>query len=312
MSDRGYIAVDRGIFDHPVFAPEAFTEREAWIWMIAEAAWRPCTVRVGRSLVQVGRGQFVHSLRFMATRWRWSEARVRRFLGRLSDRRTGDALIVVLATHEATQITICNYDKYQDGRRTGDAPSDAPPDAKPTQRRTNNQEPVTREDTSLRSVSPPTRKIAPAVRPDDGFPADAFDRWYGAFPRHTGRGHAEKAFAAMRRRGDVQFDALMDATRRFARSPPDPQFCPHPATWLNGKRYLDEPEPSLFANGRIGSHVAGHRPARTSPGDAIAAGVAAVEAAMFGRDAGAPDDPRVVDLERSPEGGYRAAAVRYR
>jgi hypothetical protein len=160
MSERGFIAVDRGIFDHPVFAPEAFTEREAWLWMIAEAAWKPCKARVGRSLVKVERGQFVHSLRFMATRWRWPEARVRRFLGRLSGRRTGDALVVVLATHEATQVTICNYDKYQDVRRTGDAPSDAPPDAKPTQRRTNNQEPITKEDTSLRSVSPPARPAA--------------------------------------------------------------------------------------------------------------------------------------------------------
>ena len=38
MSERGVFALDRGIFDHLAFADEAFTEREAWAWLIAEAA----------------------------------------------------------------------------------------------------------------------------------------------------------------------------------------------------------------------------------------------------------------------------------
>ncbi len=38
MSERGVFAVDRGIWDHPMFACEPFTEREAWQWLIAEAA----------------------------------------------------------------------------------------------------------------------------------------------------------------------------------------------------------------------------------------------------------------------------------
>jgi hypothetical protein len=39
MSERGVFAMDQGIFEHPTFAPEPFTEREAWMWLIAEAAF---------------------------------------------------------------------------------------------------------------------------------------------------------------------------------------------------------------------------------------------------------------------------------
>jgi hypothetical protein len=45
MAD-GTFNVARGVFDHPVFAPEPFTEREAWLWLIAEAQWKPVRKRV--------------------------------------------------------------------------------------------------------------------------------------------------------------------------------------------------------------------------------------------------------------------------
>jgi hypothetical protein len=31
MTTRGFFAVDRGVFDHPAFAPEPFTECQAWL-----------------------------------------------------------------------------------------------------------------------------------------------------------------------------------------------------------------------------------------------------------------------------------------
>lgn len=138
MSDIGFFAVHRGVWDHPSFAPEPFTEREAWFWMLSSAAWECKSVRVGRAVVELKRGQLAFSLRFLAEKFRWSEARVRRRITRM----ISDALIEVKSTREATLITICNYDKYQLSRRTDDTSSDAPTEVKsthqPTQRRTNN------------------------------------------------------------------------------------------------------------------------------------------------------------------------------
>jgi hypothetical protein len=136
MNGRGSFAVNRGVFDHPIFAPEPYTEREAWIWLCGEAAWKQKRVRVGRATVNLERGQVAHATRFLAAKWRWSESRVRRFLKRLKS----DAMVTLQTTREATQITICNYEKHAFRRRTGDALDDAPTDALATHWRRKEEE----------------------------------------------------------------------------------------------------------------------------------------------------------------------------
>jgi hypothetical protein len=114
-TERGFIAVYRGYFDHPIFAKEPFTEREAFQWMIMEAEHEGRRVRRGRAVVMLSRGQFCHSLRFMATAWKWkSISRVSRFLEKLKN----DTMIETETGQETTQVTICNYDKYQGRRNT--------------------------------------------------------------------------------------------------------------------------------------------------------------------------------------------------
>jgi hypothetical protein len=83
MSERGVFAVDRGIWDHPMFADEPFTEREAWSWLIGEASFKARARNIGGKIVQLERGQLAASVRFMAERWKWSKSRVDRFLKRL-------------------------------------------------------------------------------------------------------------------------------------------------------------------------------------------------------------------------------------
>jgi hypothetical protein len=109
----GKFFVARSIWDHLEFAPAPFSEREAWLWMLSEAAWRPCQIRSGTVVIDLDRAQLSHSLRFMADRWSWKKDRVRRFLTRLEKR---DMIATRNATGGATGqllITICNYDKYQ-------------------------------------------------------------------------------------------------------------------------------------------------------------------------------------------------------
>lgn len=119
MKDAGYFAVSRKIFEHDFFAREPFTEVQAWLWLIKEAAWRPTSVRLGNGRFDLERGQCATSTRFLATAWGWSHSRVVRYLERLEAenmirRRSGTA---------ATRITICNYDEYQGGdTETGTAP----------------------------------------------------------------------------------------------------------------------------------------------------------------------------------------------
>lgn len=77
-----------------------------------------------------------------------------------------------------------------------------------------------------------------------------FAEWYAAYPLHKARGRAETAFASAVRAG-TDPDVLIAAAHSY-RSDPDVVrgFPKHPATWLNGKCWLDEPAPDVAANGR--------------------------------------------------------------
>jgi hypothetical protein len=136
MSQGGVFAVCRGIWDHPTFKPEPYTEREAWLWMISAAAWKPTRVRVGRCVLAVNRGELGFATRFLATKFRWSESRIRRFLKRLE----ADEMVLVSTTRDATHVTLCNYDKYAFGRRADDALPDARSDDMTTHPRRKEEE----------------------------------------------------------------------------------------------------------------------------------------------------------------------------
>src|SRR3954466_12746518 len=83
---QGLFCVARKLWVDPDFEDEPFSEREAFLWLVGEAAWRPYRKRVGRGSVALDRGQCCHSIRFLAERWRWSKSRVHRFLERLQKR----------------------------------------------------------------------------------------------------------------------------------------------------------------------------------------------------------------------------------
>jgi hypothetical protein len=64
-----------------------------------------------------------------------------------------------------------------------------------------------------------------------------FDRFWKAYPRKQNKGHAEKAWAKAIKLADP--DQIISAVERSSWNE-DKQFIPHPASWLNGKRWEDE------------------------------------------------------------------------
>lgn len=147
----GYIAIQRGLLGHPLFKPERFTEREAWIWLIEEAAWKPGRVRVGSEVVELARGQLAHSVRYMAKAWQWEQTRVHRFLkklrsnGMIENAQENFAKITTpnatAAQHQTQRISICNYDKYQSPRNSVELET-ATPNATGPQQDRNKEEPL--------------------------------------------------------------------------------------------------------------------------------------------------------------------------
>ena len=106
----GVFGVARDIFNHPMFDQQRqFSRLEAWLWMLAEAAWKPHERRIGKQTLRVKRGELCASVRFMAGAWGWKPARVQRFLDALKT----DTMIETSAIHGINIISICNYSEYQ-------------------------------------------------------------------------------------------------------------------------------------------------------------------------------------------------------
>ncbi|NQZ75811.1 MAG: hypothetical protein HRT61_06815 [Ekhidna sp.] len=120
MTDRlkGWFAVERKSITHPFFKRSERSEYEAWLWLIAHAAWEETNHWVNGKRHEVKRGELFTTLRELQSEWMWSsDKKVRGFLKRLNDERMIDAE----TSRGKTQITICNYSLYQDIGRKKDA-----------------------------------------------------------------------------------------------------------------------------------------------------------------------------------------------
>lgn len=112
MAERGYFLLYRGWRQSEVFKDEPLTEREAWVWLIEEAAYKPRQREIAGKTIGLQRGEIAASLTFLERAWKWSRDRVRWFLSKLEkhgmvafDKRVG-----------ITVIAVCNYDQYQPGK----------------------------------------------------------------------------------------------------------------------------------------------------------------------------------------------------
>ena len=228
----GTVNIARSIFDHAIFADEPKTEREAWIWLIMEASWKPRAKRVGNAVVNTDRGQLAASVRFLAGAWKWTAPKVQRFLKRLEKME----MIRTQADTGVTVITICNYDEYQSGGKASDTPA--------IQKRysadTNEKKGEIREEGKGKNDAHASLAVAAPI------PAGpSFEDFWAVWPLgKISKQNASKAFAKL----SIEDRAL--ATERaqawaaqWRRN--HPQASPiHPASYLNAKRWTDETQPT--------------------------------------------------------------------
>lgn len=80
----------------------------------------------------------------------------------------------------------------------------------------------------------------------------AFGRFWSAYPRKVSKADARKAFTrAWRKLPPFDEEAiLIGSLERAKASWTEAQFIPHPATWLNGERWQDEPSEVIHISPR--------------------------------------------------------------
>jgi len=120
---RGYIKLYRKIRETSIWQEKTvFTKREAWIDMLLSARYEDGTVVLGMEAFEVKAGQMIKSQRTWANDWRWSESKVRNFFKLLRETKQ----ITTKNLGNTTQVTICNWELYNERERTDDAPATHP------------------------------------------------------------------------------------------------------------------------------------------------------------------------------------------
>jgi|GEM_PF-2145496 len=107
---EGWIKIHRGIIKHWVWSDP--DKLRAWIDILLTVNHSSEKVLIGESLFICKRGQSLLSLESWAKRWRWNKSAVRRFFALLES----DGMIERKSVKKTTQITVCNYDSYQEAR----------------------------------------------------------------------------------------------------------------------------------------------------------------------------------------------------
>jgi hypothetical protein len=92
------------------------------------------------------------------------------------------------------------------------------------------------------SVSVSKKKPPSSAPPKDDDPD--FAAFWDAYPRKVGKGQARKAWPKAVKAAEPT--AIIAGARRYAqqRYGQEPQYTAHPATWLNGERWTDQPGPA--------------------------------------------------------------------
>lgn len=216
-----WVRIHTSIFDHDVFSDEPFTEREAWLWLIAKAAWKETKHRVGNAMVVVPVGSLFVTLRELQTTWKWgSDYRVRAFLKLLQS----EEMITVDANAGKTQINICNYSRYQN------------PERKESAERTHGQ----RKENALKT--PVHQDTSSEDKSSSQCERDFFAEFWLAFPSREGSNPKKPASERFKRLVAKGHDpeAIIAAARQLANEHPTPtRFVPQAVTWLNQERFSD-------------------------------------------------------------------------
>lgn len=188
MSSPNVFAVSRTIWTDEDFAPEPFTEREAFVWLVGEAAWRDRKARGARGPVCLKRGEVVHSIRFCAEAWRWSKSRVARFFETLKKRD-----IIRDTSRDSEKIySIKNYNRFQVvGLPKRDAERDAERDEVGTEAGHERDRLETGKQGNRKEDSEAKASAAQAPRSDGEYPDPRAEVFGLALPILTAQGNSE-------------------------------------------------------------------------------------------------------------------------
>ena len=109
----GWISLHRKILENPILnRSRVYSNFEAWIWLLLKANHKDNKFMLGSELIKVKKGSMITSQKKLCKQFRWGSTKLRNFLKVLQK----DKMILLKTNTQATHISICNYESYQDSQ----------------------------------------------------------------------------------------------------------------------------------------------------------------------------------------------------
>ena len=111
----GWIKLHRSLMDNHFWSKERFSYGQAWVDLLMMAGHQERKIIIDGSIVTLARGEILTSLIKISEKWKWSRKRTKKFLDLLEK----DGMVALRGSNRGYNITICNYDKYNNPGTTG-------------------------------------------------------------------------------------------------------------------------------------------------------------------------------------------------
>jgi hypothetical protein len=219
--DRGYFKCWRKIADSQVFQNEGLLK--VWLWCMVKASYKNRCIGFitgkGGVEVKIGPGQFVFGRDSAAKELKMEPSTVWKRINKLKNLGNCD----IESNSQYSIISIVNWTTYQPDENKSNIKSNYQVTGKEQARNTNNK--VKKEKNNTYSAD--------------------FLSFYAAYPRKVAKVEAWKAWEKCN--GDrPEIALIISAVKKQKNSvqwkKERGQFIPHPATWINKKRWEDEVE----------------------------------------------------------------------
>lgn len=227
----GWIKLHRGIFDHWIASdPDYFC---VWLRMLTEANFEDKKHLFNGSLLEIKRGQIIFGLEAWSAKTGVTIAKLRKLLEMLEN----DKMINRQKTNKYSLISIVNYALYQDDDRQTACRTHAEDKQNATPKELKNIR--SKEDNILSDSANQTVE-------EIDFIGVQFARFYRHYPVKKSKVPAEKAFRKLmkgKREGQVKFwvDLLLNYHSDCIDRGDVGADKLHPSTFINQKRWEDEP-----------------------------------------------------------------------
>ena len=110
---EGWVKLHRKILDNPVLnRSHVYSPFEAFVWLMLKANHKEGQFVTATEVIPVKRGELITSQQKLCKQFRWGSTKLRNFL-KLTQKMQ---MLCVKTTTKTTQISICNYEAYQDSQ----------------------------------------------------------------------------------------------------------------------------------------------------------------------------------------------------